>query len=220
MKGRTLLFSSLFALGWVACNGNSDNCEQIWDVDRRLSTAIVEITPNAAELSMQIEDCSGIAAEVRQLNISGDFSVIAEFKNFIGGSGLAPYVSMVVYDPTLPDTILDTTVVEVGMFKNRLFSTVAFGDTSFKVTAANTGRFQIRRNGSQVTAFAIAGIDTAFKATTTYAGNPRRIGLRIGTNDSTKVSIGRTGVKFTKFDVIFSNGTIRRDEFFCNSLVQ
>lgn len=217
MKAKTVLGLILLTIGIVSCNGD-DECEKVWEVYKRLSTSIVEIPENVPELSLQIEDCAGLAAEVRQINISGDFNILAEFRNFVGGSGKTPYFSMCIYDPTLPDTILDTTVIEVGMFKNRLFSTVKYGDTAFKVTAANQGKLQIRRSGSLVTAFAIAGVDTAYNAIPTYSGMPRRVALRIGTMDSTEVSFGKTAVKFTKFDVIFSNGSIKRDEFFCNTL--
>jgi len=201
----------------ISCKETED-CTQLWFVnDKAIGVSNIFIDEEQFELSVQFNNWSGLAAEIFQDNIGGNFSVIADYRNWQTGTAAAePYFALTIWDPTLPDTILDTTIVEVGLMRNRLYSMTELGDTVFRTTNSTDGSLRLSRAGSSITAIAIAGIDTAF-ATGSYIGKPRRIGFRIGTKDSTKVSFGTTGVKVSKFEVVNSNGSIVRDDFNCNS---
>jgi hypothetical protein len=215
---RKLFLPILFIFVFVTGCEKTESCTSLWFVNNfAVGASNIFIDEEQFELSVQFNNWSGLAAEIFQDNIGGNFSVIADYRNWQTGTASAePYFALTIWDPTLPDTILDTTIVEVGLMRNRLYSMTELGDTTFRTTNSTEGSLRLTRAGNSITAIAIAGIDTAF-ATGTYIGKPRRIGFRIGTKDSTKVSFGTTGIKIPTFEVVNTNGSIVRDDFNCNS---
>jgi hypothetical protein len=215
---KKIFLAAIAFIGLAISCTTPEDCVEKWSLnDRAPGATNIFIDDKQFELSLQFSNWAGLAAEVYQSNIGGNFSVITEYRNFQTGSAAPePYVALCIWDPTLPDTILDTTVVEVGLMRNRLYAMTTLGDTSFKVTNATAGSLRMARTGANVTVIATAGLDTVI-ASGPYSGMPRRIGFRMGTKDSTLISTGTTGVKISLFEVVTSNGSIRRDDFNCNS---
>ncbi|MBE2247757.1 MAG: hypothetical protein IAE67_10920 [Candidatus Competibacteraceae bacterium] len=220
MKNAWKLFA-LLGLSMIVFNScdNEDECFKIWQVAPGASGVIVEIDLTNKELSMQGLDFGGFGAEIFQSYFTGDFEAIATFKNFAAGSGGGrPYAEMVMYNPEIPDTILDTTAVFAGITRNQIFSGIGVNWYSAKNTLGNNGVFKIKKFGNNLSSTVIVGVDTA-TVSQYYSVSPIRFGFRIGTfNDS--IVQGISGIKFTKFQVIGSNNaTLLGDEFICNSIM-
>jgi len=194
-----------------------DECTKIWKIEGQNGGVIIEINTTNKELSLQGYDYSGFGGEIFQQYFTGDFEAVANFKNFIAGSGGRAYALMIMYNSEIPDTILDTTAVYCGITRNYIYSGIGIASTSGKNTNGNAGVFRIKKFGNNLLAQTIVGTDTA-QVSQNYSVNPIRFGFRIGTMGDSLVS-GTSGIKITKFQVIGSNNTtLLGDEFTCNSI--
>lgn len=195
----------------------SDDCVKMWKIESQNSNVIIEINTTNNELSIQGTDYSGFGGEIFQSYFTGDFEAIANFKNFVAGSGGRTYINMIMYNSEIPDTILDTTAVFCGITRNYIYSGIGLNLTSGKNTNGNAGTFRIKKIGNNLLAQTIVGTDTA-QVAQNYSVNPIRFGFRIGTMGDSLVS-GISGIKITKFQVIGQNNvTLLGDEFTCNSI--
>ena len=221
------IFASLSLLtGFIlffSCDSGEGECPKNWYVSLRNPAAIVEIDTLNDELSMQMENPSGVDIETYQRTVTGDFNFRIDFRNFSRPNITddISYAALVLYDPTIPDTILDTSIVLAGIMNGKLFTVATVTDTVTKNTNGNSGVFNVRRTGNLLTVKSISGFDTAV-IERVYKAQPSRIGFRIGTIDSSVAASGMLGIKITNFEVITGGNQglnpIVSDEFKCNSL--
>ncbi len=215
-----LIFSS-FVLFFASCDDNEASCEKNWFILQRNTSSKIEVDTVKNQLSMQVDDASGLVAEVYQTTVSGDFNFLTDFSNFSrpNSSDSLAFAGLVLYDPTVPDTILDTSIVMAAIMNNRLMAVATVTDTIYSQTNAIDGQFSVRRTGNTIRIRAVAGLDTA-QIIRNYRARPTRIGFRFGTLDSLSVSPGLLGIKIDKFEVISGGQGIQpivSDDFICNS---
>jgi len=211
----------IFAAVWVGISFltscESDDCVKIWQIEGQNGGVIIEINTTNKELSLQGVDYSGFGGEIFQQYFTGDFEAVANFKNFVAGSGGRIFAEMMMYNSAIPDTIMDTTSVYCGITKNYVYSGIGGIWTNGKNTSGNAGVFRIKKFGNNLLAQTIVGTDTA-QVSQNYSVNPIRFGFRIGTMGDSLVT-GISGIKITKFQVIGANNvTLLGDEFTCNSI--
>ena len=74
---RILGYLSLIAgfILFFSCDNGAGDCPKNWYVSLRNPSAIVEIDTLNDELSMQMENPSGVDAETYQRTVSGDFNI-------------------------------------------------------------------------------------------------------------------------------------------------
>jgi hypothetical protein len=215
-----LIFSS-FVLFFISCDNDEAECEKNWYILQRNTSSKIEVDTTKNQLSIQVDDASGLIAEVYQTTVSGDFNFLADFSNYStpNSSDSLSFAGLVLYDPTVPDTILDTSIVMAAIMNNRLMAVATVTDTVYNQTNAIDGQFSVRRTGNTIRIRAIAGLDTA-QIIRNYRARPTRIGFRLGTLDSLSVSPGLLGIKIDKFEVISGGQGIQpivSDDFICNS---
>jgi len=208
---------------FFSCDSGEGDCQKNWYVSLRNPSAIVEIDTINDELSMQMENPSGVDAETYQRTVSGDFNFRIDFRNFARPNLTddISYAALVLYDPTVPDTILDTSIVMAGIMNGKLFAVATVSDTVYTNTNGDKGIFNVRRTGNMITVKSISGFDTAV-IERVYKAQPSRVGFRIGTLDSSVAASGMLGIKITNFEVITGANQglnpIVSDDFKCNSL--
>lgn len=215
-----LIFSS-FVLFFASCDDSEAVCEKNWFILQRNTSSKIEVDTTKNQLSMQVDDASGMVAEVYQTTVSGDFNFLTDFSNFSAPNNAdsLAFAGLVLYDPTVPDTILDTSIVMAAIMNNRLMAVATVTDTVYTQTNSIDGQFSVRRTGNTIRVRAISGLDTA-QIIRNYRASPTRIGFRFGTLDSLSVSPGLLGIKIDKFEVISGGqgiALIVSDDFICNS---
>lgn len=230
MKKFALYFLPLFAFSVItviSCSPKVDdpydildaNCEKKWVVNKYDSSAFFDLQHEHEWLSIQLSEAvEDTAIEMYQENFSGNFTAMLDFENWSHLASGNGYVAMMMYDPVILDTILDTTVVACILTKNKIQAVVETIDTATVNVTGPKGRFVIRKQGSTVVAQVIMGTDTVTNTQTNYTGYPPRFAIRMGTKSGLLNDV--IGIKLSEFTVISSGGNgPKSDAFKCNSLV-
>jgi len=183
---------------------DAPGCPKRWDVTAAGGTAAIgggSLTLTAPSIP------SGIAVQVVQTGLTGDFTATFNVTGFVaGGTGayLQAVVSADVASPTafFSAAIGTSPVVGVSAAQQP-------GTADLQPTTATATMLRFTRTGTSLTATATAGSTTA-TATGTEAASPLRIGLQLGTNGGavsapttvtiTELTLTGTGASADAFD--------------------
>jgi hypothetical protein len=187
-------------------------CTKLWTVVPGTGTASV----SAGKLILAASNMpQGSAIGVYQAGLTGDFDVQFEVTAFTAG-GTGAFVQAVVSDDVASPTRLFTSAI--GTFPTVGISAAdqPSGSTDVRPTTATAATLRVERNAStgEVTVYASTGSDTA-SITGTFANDPLRIGIQLGSNNGTVAGDSRAEIDtFAKV----GGGTIQNDLFNCDSL--
>ncbi len=187
-------------------------CPPVWTVDAAAGTSA---TVAGGALVLTGTNLVGSALEVYRDGLGGDFDVSFTIEAFTAGATGAFLQAAISERVPTPTRILSTAL---GTFPTVGVSAAdqPGGPTDIQASAATTGTLRFARTGTTVTLTATAGATVATATATSFALQPLRVGVQLGSNMGTvaPASTARIG----GFVVVAGAG-VAADAFDCNSLI-
>jgi hypothetical protein len=205
-----LVSVSLIQVGCTDSDGDeSDDCQPIWTMDRSQITSNYSIRNSYLELEVQNAE-PGIAIEVAQDGLVGDFSISANFDAFSAGTGSGGFAQMIVLDPLQPENGMCGASIGSGMIDAFVDFPSIQSDSRF--TNGSSGSFMLSRIGGEVTATCTVGSKTASR-TSVFVADDLTVAFQIGSNDS--LLSGTTAIRIHEF-LVSDSTAISGDDFNCD----
>lgn len=192
---------------------DASGCPPVWTVDAAAGTS-ASIT--GGRLSLTGTSLAGSALEVYRDGLSGDFDVSFSVASFAAG-GSGAFVQAAIAEPVAQPARLLTAAF--GTFPTVGVSAAdqPGGSVDIQATATTTGTLRFARTGTTVTITATAGATTATATAQSFATQPLRVGIQLGSNDGTVAPV--TTATIEDFTVTSGAGATS-DPFDCDSLIR
>jgi hypothetical protein len=191
-------------------------CDLLWDVVISGATAGATVGEGALVLT-STNTAQGTALVVLQTGLTGDFSASFAYDSFVYPAATAGgFVQAVVAEDVAQPAAFAS--AGVGSFPVIGVSAgLQGGVADMDVQAGDVGGggvFHLERTGDALTATSTQGATTATR-TVTYAADPLRIGLQLGSNHGEVA--GTVSIRVLSFTITGGGGP-RSDGFDCDSL--
>lgn len=197
-------------LALSSCQENEHGgCDSNWAVNRNQLTAMAQVEDGTMRIEVRNSE-PGLAIEIFQVSLTGDFMITATFDSFSPGIGQGGYAQLIVSE--LESDSLGFSGLSIGGGMIEAFVAYPFEHPDSRFTEARAGIFTIERTDSLITTSCIAGEMNVSK-TRPFSSADLKVAFQVGSTN--ELLTGTTGITITQFNVSDDAG-VESDKYDCD----